>query len=47
MSGNICCVSNCRKSRRDFPTLKQYRFPKDEKLSQEWVIRTGMYALII
>lgn len=41
MSGNICQYFNCYKSKRNFPKLKMFRFPRDEKRLNTWIVNTG------
>lgn len=41
MSGNICQYVNCNKSKKNFPTLKMFRFPRDETRLDTWTINAG------
>jgi hypothetical protein len=40
-SGHKCLYFNCGKSGRTVIGLKLYRFPKNPKLQQQWVINSG------
>ncbi|KAL4141601.1 hypothetical protein QTP88_004217 [Uroleucon formosanum] len=44
MSGNKCQYLNCGKSKKMFPNLKMYRFPKDER-KEIWIINSGNISL--
>lgn len=45
MSGNKCQYLNCGKSKKTFPNLKMYRFPKDER-KETWIINSGKEILL-
>ncbi|KAL4153780.1 hypothetical protein QTP88_001613 [Uroleucon formosanum] len=44
MSGNKCQYLNCGKSKKMFPNLKMYRFPKDDR-KEIWIIHSGNTSL--
>jgi len=45
MSGNKCQYLNCGKSKKKFPNLKMYRFPKDER-KEIWIINSGKEIIL-